>query len=98
MVVTRVIRYRTSPEFADENEQLIKAVFAELVDANLSGLRYEVFRLEDEVSFVHVATFDDASNPLAESRAFREFQAEIGTRCVDGPTLSDASTIGSYVG
>ena len=32
MPVTKVIRYRTKPEHADENERLIRAVFAELAE------------------------------------------------------------------
>ena len=32
MTVTRVIRYKTHPECADENERLIRDVFAELAE------------------------------------------------------------------
>ena len=30
MTTTKVVRYRTKPELADENERLIREVFAEL--------------------------------------------------------------------
>ena len=32
MPVTKVIRYRTKPEHADENQRLIRDVFAELAE------------------------------------------------------------------
>jgi len=40
MAVTKVIRYTTKPECADENERLIRAVFAEgpaAADATIIG-------------------------------------------------------------
>ena len=32
MSITKVVRYRTKPEHADENARLIEAVFTELAD------------------------------------------------------------------
>ena len=37
MTTTKVIRYRTKPEQADENERLIRAVFAELAQRVPTG-------------------------------------------------------------
>ena len=96
VAVTKVIRYRTHPESADENEHLIRAVFAELSEAKPAGMRYEAFRLDDGVSFVHVATFDGAENPLTTSTAFAQFQSGIKDRCAEGPTPADGLAIGSY--
>jgi hypothetical protein len=97
MTVTKVIRYRTRPESADENERLIREVFAELSTQSPKGLRYGVFRLEDGVSFVHVAMLDGEENPLATSAAFDQFQSGIKDRCVEGPAPSDATVIGNYL-
>jgi hypothetical protein len=96
MGVSKIIRYTTKPECADENERLIRAVFAELAEHDPQGLRYAAFRLEDKVSFVHVAVVDGASNPLASSAAFAEFQRGIKDRCADGPAAADADIIGSF--
>jgi len=96
MAVSKVIRYTTKPECADENERLIRAVFAELAAHDPEGLRYAAFRLEDKVSFVHVAVIEGASNPLADSAAFAEFQRGVKDRCADGPVAADADIIGSY--
>jgi len=96
MGVSKIIRYTTKPECADENERLIRAVFAELADHDPEGLRYAAFRLEDKVSFVHVAVLEGASNPLADSAAFAEFQRGIKDRCADGPVAADAAIIGLF--
>ena len=96
MTVGKVIRYTTKPECADENERLIRAVFAELAGHDPGGLRYAAFRLDDKVSFVHVAVLDGDRNPLADSAAFAEFQRGINDRCAQGPVAADAEIIGSY--
>ena len=96
MTVTKVVTYRTNPESADENERLIRAVFAELSDAKPTGMRYEAFRLADGVSFLHVATFEGAENPLTTSAAFAQFQSGIADRVAEGPTPADGLAIGSY--
>ena len=65
MSVVKVVRYRTKPEHADENARLVGAVFAELAADDPGGLRYVTLRLEDGVSFVHVAVIEGEINPLA---------------------------------
>jgi hypothetical protein len=96
MTVTKVIRYKTKPEAAAENERLIRAVFAELAAKQPEGLSYTALRLADGVSFIHVATIDGEVNPLSASAAFADFQSGIGDRCEEGPSPSDATIIGAY--
>jgi hypothetical protein len=96
MRAIKVVRYQTKPESADENEQLIRDVFAELAESQPEGLRYASFRLDDGVSFVHIAVIDGERNPLTESAAFGKFQAGIAGRCAAGPVAADATTVGSY--
>jgi hypothetical protein len=96
MTVTKVVRYRTKPECADENERLIRDVFAELADDRPGGLQYASFRLDDGVSFVHVAVIEGEVNPLQSSKAFAQFQSEIQQRVEEGPIASDATVVGSY--
>ena len=82
----RVIRYRTKPECADENQQLVERVFAELDEMGATGFSYATFRLDDGVSFVHVVVEDegaDAAVSLAAVPAFQAFQAGI-SRAVRG--------------
>jgi hypothetical protein len=96
MSVTKVVRYTTKPEHAEENERLIRKVFAELAELEPDGIRYAAFRLDDGVSFVHVAVLEGDQNPLARSVAFGQFQSAIGERCAEGPVAADAAVVGSY--
>jgi hypothetical protein len=91
-----VVTYKTAPERADENAELVERVFDELNEKNPDGIRYASFRLADGVSFVHIAEAEGHANPLAETSAFAEFQREIEDRCVEGPNPQGATLLGSY--
>jgi hypothetical protein len=92
----KLIRYRTHPEHAEQNQRLIRAVFAELAEARPPGVHYIAFRLDDGVSFVHLVTLDGDDNPLPSMGAFQEFQAGLGERIAEGPIPADATEVGSY--
>ncbi|MGA3221262.1 MAG: hypothetical protein ABSE77_19665 [Acidimicrobiales bacterium] len=91
-----VVCYTTRPEAAEENERLITAVFAQLAEERPDGMRYVAIRLDDGVSFVHVALFDGDDNPLPTLGAFGEFVSAIDTRCADGPSPANGTVIGDY--
>lgn len=93
---TVVVRYEVTPETAEENQQAIEKVMAELAETEPRGVEYTAHRLDDGVTFVHVLTTAGEKNPLADSAAFAEFQAGIPHRVVSPPTVSRAETIGSY--
>jgi hypothetical protein len=96
MSATRIIRYTTHAEDADENARLISAVFSALAGVKPDGLHYAAFRLEDGVSFMHVVTLDGDDNPLNAVPAFAEFQARIMDRVVAPPVTVFASVVGNY--
>jgi hypothetical protein len=93
-----VVQYETKPERAEENQQLIKAVFAELDERQPEGFTYKVFRLEDGVSFVHVMIEHDVAEPdsLQAVPAFQAFVADIGDRCTIPPVAKGATIVGGY--
>jgi hypothetical protein len=90
-----VVRYRTRPEAADDNEQLITAVFQELTALRPGGIRYSAFRV-DETAFVHVAIFDSDQNPLETLPAFQAFTSGIAERCLEPPAPMAGHAVGSY--
>ena len=91
-----VIRYRTKPDMADRNAELVAAVFAELKAAQPEGLRYMSLRLEDD-TFIHVVeTADDGSSPLPKLPAFAAFQDGIRERCAEPPLAKGATVVGNY--
>ncbi len=95
---TLVVRYRTKPERADENQILVEKVFAELNELNATGFAYASLRLADGVSFVHVVVEEagESSVSLADLPAFREFQAGIADRCEEQPVAMGATVVGAH--
>ena len=91
---TIVVRYRCKPDRADENQQLVEEVFAELAAADPGGIRYAAFRLADD-TFVHIAETED-NNPLDRSEAFARFQQGLAQRCDEPPNPQAAQFVGAY--
>jgi hypothetical protein len=93
-----MVRYKTKPDKAVENTQLVENVFKDLQKNSPEGVRYVTLRLADGVTFVHIASIEtaDGSNPLTQSAAFKVFQAGIKDRCEERPIASDLTVIGSY--
>ena len=97
-MTTIVVRYEAKPARADENQQLIEAVFAELEDRQPEGFTYKVFRLEDGVSFIHVMIEHDIDEPesLEAVPTFQAFIADIADRCALPPMATGATIVGGY--
>jgi hypothetical protein len=95
-----VVRYQTKPERADENQQLIEAVFADLEQRAARGFTYQVFRLEDGVSFVHAVIEHDVddSDSLQDVPAFQAFVEHIADRCDVPPLAMGATVVGRHLG
>ncbi len=91
-----VVRYRTTPEAADENARLVSSVYAALAKTAPADFRYATYRLADGVTFVHVAEHQGDVNPLTSLPEFAEFQRDLAQRCAELPVPSDATIVGSY--
>ena len=93
-----IVRYKVKSDRAAENVEFVKNVFAELASTAPGGLRYATFQADDGVSFTHIASIEtqDGSNPLAETAAFKKFQAEIKDRCEVPPAATTVDLVGSY--
>jgi hypothetical protein len=87
---TALIRYRVKPGRAEENADLVRAVYAELAELKPPGFRYATFR--DGDTFTHVA-FGEA--PLSDIAAFQRFQEAIRERCAEPPQVV-SETVGAY--
>ena len=92
-----LIRYKTKPEAADRNAELVRAVFSELQAAQPQGVRYLTLRLEDD-SFVHIVetAAENGSSPIPKLKAFQEFQSRIRERCAEPPAPRNATVVGNY--
>ena len=90
------VRYRVKPDRVAENEELVRAVYAELDRVAPQGFAYATFKLDDGVSFIHLARTTGDGNPLTELDAFTAFQQGIPDRCDEQPVLTELETIGAY--
>lgn len=92
-----MVRYKTQADRAEENARLIREVFESLRESAPAGVSYASYRLEDGVSFVHIASIDDpANNPLQSLAAFKAFTAGVKDRCEVAPVTSVLQELGSY--
>ena len=91
-----MVRYRVTPETSAENEELVRAVYSELESARPEGLRYATFKLDDGVTFLHVAQTPDDQNPLEGIAAFKAFGAGLKDRCAEPPVVSELTAVGSF--
>lgn len=91
-----MVRYKVKPDQVARNEELVRAVYLELRRSEPAGLRYATFRLEDGVTFVHVAQIEAPENPLDELETFQEFGRDIRARCDEPPVVTDLHEIGAF--
>jgi hypothetical protein len=90
-----LVRYRTKPDRADENQRLSAAVFEELREKAPAGLRYATFRLPDD-TFVHLACLEEGGTPLSSIEAFRAFQKDVRDRCAEPPQPMEPQLVGNF--
>ena len=93
-----MVRYEVTPEKVTENEALVRAVYQELHTTDPPGFRSATFKLDDGVTFVHLASVDPdkGENPLPALDSFAKFQEGINDRCSQLPVSSQLDEIGSY--
>jgi hypothetical protein len=91
-----MVRYRVKPDHVEANERLVRDVYAELGQLQPEGFRYGTFKLDDGVTFVHLATHEADANPLGRVEAFQRFQEGLRERCDEPPVLTELSEVGSF--
>jgi hypothetical protein len=92
-----LIRYKTRPDMADKNAELIAGVFAELKSTQPEGVRYLSLRLDDD-SFIHFVetAADDGTSVIPSLSAFKAFQSGIRERCAEPPLAQGVTIVGNY--
>ena len=90
-----LVRYKTRPDQAEENERLIAQMFQELQQKAPQGVRYLALKLGDG-TFVHFSMTDDGASPIPALEAFRSFQNGIKERCIEPPQSGEATIVGDY--
>lgn len=91
-----MVRYKVKPDRIADNEALVRAVYDELAESDPAGLHYATFKLEDGVTFIHIASITGEHNPLADVAAFAAFQQDLGDRCDEPPAPTELSEVGAF--
>ena len=91
-----MVRYRVKPDQVEANEALVRDVYEELARLQPDGFHYGTFKLEDGVSFVHLATQEGEQSPLGGVAAFQRFQESIRERCDEPPVVTELAEVGSF--
>ena len=95
-----VVTYSVKPESLAEHVRLIAAVFDQLATEGIASVDYQVLRLDDGVSFVHVSTAHtpDGVSPLPGLSSFQAFTRDLSARVVAPPTAAPAERLAAHIG
>src|SRR5580658_9967137 len=91
-----IVRYTVKPGQAELNEKLVRAVYEELSEVKPTGFRYVTVRLDDGLTFQHLAFTEGEGNPLGSVAAFGRFTEGIAERCDVVPETTPVVEVGSY--
>src|SRR5215216_2541933 len=93
-----MVQYRVRADETGANVRAIEGVFAQLAERQPPGMSYASFKLDDDVSFVHIfsAETNAEREALRALPAFQEFSTAIRDRCDQLPVVTPLNEIGSY--
>ena len=93
-----LVTYKVKADRVKENEDLVKAVYAELHQINNPEVHYATFKKEDGQTFVHINSFatPEIQSVVSGTKAFGAFQKNLKERCEIPPDVQPLSEVGSY--
>ncbi len=93
-----LLRYKTKPEHAAENERLVHAVFDEIHRVQPEGIRYSTFLLDDGLTFVNIVATETSSGlaPLGQLQAYGRIQQGKYDRFDEPPQVTELHELGTY--
>ena len=93
-----LVTYKVKPDRVKENEELVRAVYNELRKINDPDIHYATFKLDDQQTFVHIASFasEEKKPILTESAPFRAFQEDLKERCDVPPNPQKLNEVSTY--
>ena len=98
-MTARMVTYRVKDGRAEENAAYVRDVMDDLAARQTEGVRYEVFLLEDGVTFLHVVDEESDGGKVQVSEAFQRFTATlVEDRCASTPELHVMTLVGRYDG
>ena len=99
MKIVRVM-YTTTAGFAEQNQNNIKKVMADLQELNNPGINYNACISADGKTFTHLAFFksDEEQKVLNELSSFKNFQEQLKANGFEAPPKQELlSLVGSSI-
>jgi hypothetical protein len=93
-----LLRYKTKPQRAAENQRLVRAVFDEIHRARPEGIRYSTFLLDDGLTFINIVATETSSGlaPLGQLQAYQQIQQGKYDRFDEPPQVTELHELGTY--
>ncbi|MEU2657039.1 hypothetical protein ABZ615_17115 [Streptomyces sp. NPDC007325] len=96
MTARVMIRWKLGADAPARHEELLRTVYAELDALRPRGLRYDTYRLDDEVTFVSFVELADGPGVLGGLPAFQRYRAALDTLCAEAPEMTVLHSAGAY--
>jgi len=89
------VTYTTKAEYAEQNQNNIKNVMADLQKLNHTGINYNACIASDGKSFIHTAFFKASEDEkvLLELPAFKTFQEQLKASGLESPPKQELLTL-----
>jgi hypothetical protein len=98
-MTARMVTYRVKDGRAEENSAYVRDVMTDLEASGTTGVTYDVYLLDDGVTFLHVVDEEGEGGKVQVSQAFQRFTATlVEDRCADTPEQHVITRVGGYSG
>ena len=89
------VTYTTQAEYAEQNQQNVKQVMADLQALNHPGISYNTCMQADGKTFIHTAFFksDDDQKVLFDLASFKHFQEQLKASMPEVPPKQELLTL-----
>lgn len=96
-MIHKLASYRVRLSEVSRVKEAISELITHVRKSEWGTLTYEVYQLQDEISFLHVMTFEDAQSEKdhQQSAHTRKFAEVLKPLCEEPPRLSNMNLAGS---
>lgn len=91
-----MVRWKVHPDQVGPELAMLREVYDELAAAEIDGLRYATYRLEDGVSFLDVVDLPQGPGMLRQIAAFGRYRSGLEERCAEPPVVTQLEEVGAY--
>lgn len=91
-----MVRWKVREDQVGEELARLREVYDELAAAEIDGLRYATYRLEDGMSFMDVVDMPQGPGMLRQIAAFGRYRTGLEARCAEPPVVTRMEEVGAY--